>query len=640
MSLAKQLFLLISLLFLLIFAVNYVTGVNNIRGYLQTEAQIHAQDTATSLGVSLQPYIEAQNDTSLPTLINAVFDRGYYGKIILMDTAGKIIVERENPETFRIVPKWFSQLMPLQTAVAETEINRGWNIAANLSVSVHPGYAYLKLWDQAKRALLYSSAAYILSLLLLAVMLRMVLKPLALIESQAKEIGDGTFTEIDPLPWTKEIRSVAVAMNLMSEKIRQVIFSLQNRLGEAERELHTDSVTGLETRSSFDSALKQLFVSGSGGFLFLIQIDKLGEYAQSNSREGVDTFLKNFSSCIQDATAEYKDNLIFRLGGSEFALIAKSIDRNQAEQLCRGLSDGFEEFGRVSGKPGIAHIGGVAFDPLGNSQSLMSAALESYNKARLVGLNSFVVGEAGTTTYSSDQWVEFVKQSIRGEQTQIVISDSAESLSADHPGQILLEEITARVFDNDQNVLSIGTFISVAEELKLVTSFDRIILSKVINRLRSAESVHDVAVNLSFASIADPDFRSQLYSLLDENKDCAHRTVFCLTAYGAAKDLKLLLSFKELVHRLGAKLMIKRYEPRFMELETLKDFNFHYIRLARNLTENLDGDQQKRRLITTMVETGNLLGTTILAENVTDSDWNIIEDLGVHGASRRPQNTL
>ncbi len=99
------------------------------------------------------------------------------------------------------------------------------------------------------------------------------------------------------------------------------------------------------------------------------------------------------------------------------------------------------------------------------------------------------------------------------------------------------------------------------------------------------------------------------------------------------------MSFKELVHRLGAKLMIKRYEPRFMELETLKDFNFRYIRLARNLTENVDADHQKRRLIRTMVETGNLLDSIILAESVTESDWNTIEDLGVHGASRRPQAT-
>jgi len=76
MSLAKQLFLLIGVVFLLIFSVNYFTGVRNVKEYLQTEAYIHAQDTATSLGISLQPHIDNSGDTLLPTLINAVFDRG------------------------------------------------------------------------------------------------------------------------------------------------------------------------------------------------------------------------------------------------------------------------------------------------------------------------------------------------------------------------------------------------------------------------------------------------------------------------------------------------------------------------------------------------------------------------------------
>lgn len=257
MALSKQLFILISFLFLIIFAVNYVTGVNNIKNYLQTEAVIHAEDAATSLGISLQPYISDDSDTMLPTLINAAFDRGYYGSIILSKLDGTVLVERQNPKTFDVVPGWFSSLLTLETVTAAAEINDGWNLVAQVAVSVHPGYAYLKLWDQARRALLYSIAAYILSVGVLAVMLRFVLKPLQKIEHQAQAIGEGEFFTIDPLPWTKEIKSVASAMNLMSGKIKQIIDGLQSKLGEAERKLSTDAVTGLETKQSFEAALKQ-----------------------------------------------------------------------------------------------------------------------------------------------------------------------------------------------------------------------------------------------------------------------------------------------------------------------------------------------------------------------------------------------
>lgn len=634
MSLTKQLFSLISLLFLLIFSVNYFTGVNNIRNYLQTEAKIHAQDTATSLGVALQPYVEKKNDTYLPTLINVVFDRGYYSNITLKNLDNATLVERSNPMSFKIVPRWFSTIMPLDISTATTEINKGWNIVAVLSVSVNPGYGYLKLWQQAKSALLYSTLAYLFSLIALALLLRVILKPLERIENLAIRIGDGSYQTISPLPWTKEIKKVAQAMNLMSEKISQVIQSLQNRLGDAEKELHTDPVTGLESKSSFEPALKQMFVVGEKGFLFIIQIDNLGKFAKEKSRETVDTFLRDMAKYLQKTTITDQDSQVFRLNGSEFAIIAKGVGKKQAEHICKDLTAGFKELESSSGKLGIAHIGGIAFDPLGTSDTLISAAQESYKKAKLIGQNAFVIGEDGTSAHSKDEWLEFVKSNIHEGKATIAITDSAVGLQENNIEKIFLEEATAKVFDTNNDLLSIGTFISVAEEIGLVTQFDIIILKKTLEYINNFKITHDVAVNLSFSSLSDPDFRSELYNLLSEKKGQISCIVFCLTAYGAAKDLQLLDSFNKLVRRLGAKLMIKRYEPRFMPLETIKNFNFDYIRLAKLLTENIVDDKEKQTLISTMVETGNLLDTTILAEQVADSDWKLVSDLGIHGASK------
>lgn len=634
MALSKQLFILISLLFLVVFAVNYMTSVNNIRAYLQTEAKIHADDTATALGISLQPHIGDKDDTIIPTIVNAMFDRGYFGAIILTDVEDKVLLERKNPTTFSEVPSWFSSILPLETATAVAEINDGWNIAAKVMIDVHPGYAYLKLWDQAKRALIYSVAAYALSMLVLWSVLRLVLKPLQKIEQQAQAIGDGEFIAIEPLPWTKEIKSVARAMNLMSGKIGKIISSLQSKLGDAERKLTTDAVTGLDTKQTFDAALKQLFISNAGGHVFLIRIEKLAELARSKSNTEVDKFLKEFASCIKDVSADKSNISIYRLRGGEFAIIAESIDRAQAEQLCKGLADGFNELGKKAGLEGIAHIGGIAFDPLGTTESIMSAALESYNKARLVGLNSFVIGEKAAGALSKDEWAALVRSIIDEGRAEISLSDRAEGLSGEAKGKTLLEEATAKIYGAEGQEISIGTFISVAEELGLVSRFDLMILNKVIDHIRSTGISHDVGVNLSFTSIADPDFRSQLYRLIEDNKDIAGHLVFCLTAYAAARDLKLLASFKDLVRRTGTKLMIKRYEPRFMDLDLLKKFNFDYIRLARIFTQDLAVDDEKKTLITTMVETGSILNTTILAESVSPENLQQVVDLGVDGASK------
>lgn len=92
MSLSKQLLILISSLFLMIFCVNFVISVNNIRDYLEGESESHAQDTATFLGLSLSPHMIKETDPIIETMMNALFDRGYYQEIKLVNVEHKPLV--------------------------------------------------------------------------------------------------------------------------------------------------------------------------------------------------------------------------------------------------------------------------------------------------------------------------------------------------------------------------------------------------------------------------------------------------------------------------------------------------------------------------------------------------------------------
>ncbi|MBT4348475.1 MAG: GGDEF domain-containing protein, partial [Methylococcales bacterium] len=84
MSLYKQLLVLVSCLFCMIFSVNYAVSVHNTMEYLEVESKIHAQDTATSLGLSLSPHLVAEDVSVVETMMNSIFDRGYYKEINLL----------------------------------------------------------------------------------------------------------------------------------------------------------------------------------------------------------------------------------------------------------------------------------------------------------------------------------------------------------------------------------------------------------------------------------------------------------------------------------------------------------------------------------------------------------------------------
>jgi len=637
MTLSKQLMLLIAMMFLAIFALNFYISINNIKDYLQVESEITAQDTATSLGLSLSPHMYAEDDGILETMVNTIFDRGYYLEILLEGAGGKELVRKTNPKTFQEVPDWFVEWLPMETATALSEISTGWTVAGRVHVTVHPGIGYLKLWQQARKTLVYSAVALVFFLVVLVFIVRLVLIPLGRIERLALSIADGNFDTIDPLPWTAEIRNVAVSMNLMSGKIEGVIRNLNARLEEVGDRMRLDEVTGLEMRATFETEMKQRFMSDGKGFVFLVRIDELGEFASTHSNAEVDAFIKDFVGAVRKALDDRNlvGDFLYRIVGAEFILLAECEDQAAAVALCERIMEHLGELGDQVGKDNIAHVGGVPFDPQGTTASMVSAATEAYEKARLIGPNSFAINEQGSNAHDLDTWKKLVASIIDEQRFEVDFTAQAYALAEGETDTLVIEEAMARVEDHDHEPLPIGTFVSVAETIGRIHAFDMAVVRLVLEYIAASNLDHDVAVNLSFASLASNEFRSGLYDLLQQNDRAAQHLVFSVTAYGATRDLAAFRSFIDFAHRNGAKVILKRFEPRFIPMDDINKYHLDYIRLARVFTEGLGSNAEKRRLVEALKQLGELLDIHVVAEGVQDDDdYRVVREIGLTAASR------
>ncbi len=637
MTLSKQLMLLIALMFIAIFALNFYISINNIKEYLQVESEITAQDTATSLGLSLSPHMYAEDDGILETMVNTIFDRGYYLEILLENASGKELVRKTNPKTFQEVPDWFVEWLPMETATASSEISTGWTVGGVVHVTVHPGIGYLKLWQQAQKTLTYSAVALVFFLVVLVFIVRLVLIPLGRIERLALSIADGNFDRIEPLPWTTEIRNVAVSMNLMSGKIEGVIRSLNARLEEVGNRMRVDEVTGLEMRDTFETEMKQRFMADGKGFIFLLRIDELGEFASARSGAEVDAFIKEFVAAVHGAVDDLglPPDHLYRIVGSEFILIADCADHDAAEALCQRIMERLGALGEQHGKDNVAHVGGVPFDPQGTTVSMVSAATEAFEKARLIGPNSYVIGEQASNAHDLDTWKKLVAEIVDQQRFEIDFTAQAYALAEGETDLLVIEEAMARVTDRDDEPLPIGTFVSVAESVGRIHAFDMAVVRLVLEYIAARGVAHDVAVNLSFASIASNEFRAGLYDLLQENAAAAEHLVFSVTAYGATRDLAVFRSFIDFAHRNGAKVILKRFEPRFIPMDDINQYHLDYIRLARVFTEGLARDGEKRRLVEALKQLGELLDIQVVAEGVVeDDDYRVVREIGLSAASR------
>lgn len=605
-----------------------------MRSYLEGEAEIHAQDTATSLGLSLSPHLQNKADPIIETTVRAIFDRGYYQEIKLIDVENEVLVALSNNKAIEGVPDWFVEYFPMNVAIAESEISSGWNISGVIFVRVNAGYAYLKLFEQVKHSFYLSLAAFIVAIILLYIVLRITLSSLRRIDELALEITSGHFKTIDPLPWTTEVSNVAHSMNAMSMKIGKIINNLNQRLTDIGKRLHKDDLTGLYKKSSFETDMKQLLATNRDAFIFTIKIDGLNSLVKEFDRGSIDTFLKDFAQILKGASLEHGEKNIsaYRFFGSEFALLIQNTDVDQVEQIAKQLSTAFAKIGKEYQRADIAHMGIVPFNPVGSIDGLLLAANEAYEQAQIIGENGFYIRLNENEAKDMAEWKSLVFNSVDNHAYSTSFVDPIKSFKT---GEILMEEAFLKVFDKSGKPVSTGTFVSIAEKFAKAVELDKSIILKVIERIKIDSIHHSIAINLSTRTIKNSGFRSWLAGLMKQHQTISPRLVFSVSAYAVAKEVIVYKEFIDFVHKLGAKVMVKRFETRSLSPDDTKYLKPDYIRLCRDLGKGIAVEEEKSIFVETMQEISELLEISIFAENVlVEEDFNRLNEIGLVGTSR------
>ncbi len=632
MSLSKQLLLFISLIFVVIFSVNIYLSIGNIKSYLEVESEIHVQDTATSLGLSLSPHMADEHDPIIRTMMNAIFDMGYYKEMRLVNVDGEDLVKLTNPEKIQGVPEWLIKLMPMKTATAVSEINSGWNISGTIYITANPGYGYLKLYQQAKSTLKYSLFIFFGAIALLILALRFTLQSLKDIEKQANEISSGNFTTISKMPWTLEVKNVAQSMNSMSKKIGDMISRLNTKLESLSDSLKRDPLTSLLNQATFDVSLKQALSTGKPGYAAFIKFDDLADIAKDKGNKTVNNLLIDFAEVLK--ATEQSGTQAFRLYGSEFGLLLPGFDSKTILAFAESLKQNITVLGQQYEIEDLVHIGIIRFERDNDFNKLQPAMLEAYEQAKNIGLNAYFVNDDIVSSMSDVEWKQLITESIDNRTPEITLTSEAFNFADDEPQKVMTEAFTV-VKDKLGNLLSIGTFFSMAQEFKLEEALDKVIVNNIIALMESQTVQVPVTINLSMTSVISTDFHNWLQARLENTSIASNLFAFSVTAYSVAKDVTAFANFCAFIKSIGATTLLKRYSSDIIPIDMLKELHLDYVRLARDLTTDIRGNTSKAEFLELIHEVTSLLDIKLLAEGVSDdNDLAILKATGIYGVSR------
>ncbi|MBV5316179.1 MAG: EAL domain-containing protein [Desulfobulbaceae bacterium] len=642
MTLYRQLLLSTLLILLCLCTGLWIGEIKRTRDFLVNQMGTHAQDTATSLGLTLTTIAKGANIAEMKTIINALFDRGYYRIIEFRNIDGKILIERRTDLLQDEVPAWFIRLVPLSAPQATALVMHGWQQAGAVSVESHPGHAYQALWQAAQATALWFTLTGAIIALLGGLGLRLLLRPLRRIEEQAMALCDRQFYIQEQLPRTRELRRVVIAMNRMTDRIREM-FHEQVAIADTLRQLtYQDPLTATGNRRYLEAQIKAKLEgrdTAVKGFFLLFQIQDLLAINQAYGYQEGDRIIKETASIIQQACHELPESILGRMGGGDFALLLPNTD----EQTTRRITDAILEdlCQRVATETSSAtnagvYSGGVFYEQAASFGQLLTRADTALSTARYNCDHKKIeilplVDEEEKIWAGKTEWKELLDNIIAN---RSIILYSQSTVSLHDLNKTLHHEILTRVIDATGRHLPMGMFIPMAERLGLMPALDKMIIEKLLEQSVQQFYPHRIAINLSPLSLIDNDFVTWIHQQLEQCAQVGIQLNFEFPEFRMIRYGSLIREFSEVIKNQGHIVGVDHFGQGLMHFGYLKSLLPNYVKIDRAITSELLNEQSDRSFfINALCNVAHSLDIKVIVEAVeNENQWHVLSKMPLDGA--------
>ena len=504
MSLFKQLSIMLTLFLGVILASVMILNFKTASEFVQNQLYTDAKNTSHSLGLSLSKVADPDDTSTMDTMINAIFDSGYYEFIRLKDVDGKVLYERKTDVIVSDVPQWFIGIVPIQSTTASSDIMMGWSRFGTLEVRGHTGNAYRQLYSTLMELVKTFLVLGFVVFAFLYLLLSLSLKSLKRIGDQAKGIIKNQFIFEDKIPFTTEFRSVTVAMNAMVGKVKDIFEREDETLKRYHELLYKDTETKLYNRRYLVAKLPDYLQADTqfcAGVYTLFSFDELDRFKKELGYESYRSMIASFSDALNDEFSGDPHTLIARLNESDFFVVIPSKDSCEIiarlEKIMNVLRGEMVRENETVLEYFVLGCSVGNYTEKDTLKSLFSRADYSVTQAKLRQNFSIDVNVEGkdSLVLGREEWRNELLLSL--EESRILLAFQSVVNIHDGKTEVLHEEVFLRLLDQEGTIHSAGYFIPIATSLGLVDMLDRYMITQVLKYLKEQNQTTSMAVNLS-----------------------------------------------------------------------------------------------------------------------------------------------
>lgn len=490
--------------------------------------------------------------------------------------------------------------------------------------------------DKADRQLVWSSAAVLVLLLIIAIVtVTSVTAPVRRLVDATRRLASGAARTRVSRAGVRELDVLAIAFNKMAEQlqhaqgaVRAYQIELESKVDERTRELnhlaYHDPLTDLPNRRQLfvhlEGAIDRAKVDSTRLALLSIDLDNFKTINDSLGHAFGDRVLQAVSERLR-VNGLLGKSFSARLGGDEFTVVCEDVQGvGDVENLCAQVLEEFHRPLSVHGRElriSVSVGASIYPDHAGDAHALLRAADTALFRAKELGRNGWSVFvpqllEAASSRFKVEQSLRRAVE--RGEFELVYQPEVCFETMETHIVEALL-----RWRQPDGNVVAPADFFEVAEQTGLISDISDWALRSAIEAAAFWQNGPwpraKVAVNISSQQFLDGHFVERLESLLNRHGLPAE----CLEIELTENVLQTGPTTIAALHRLrelGVSIALDDFGTGYSSLTSLERLPLTRVKIDRGLIGSLDTSARSPAIVRSIVGLCHSLGLQVTAEGV------------------------
>ena len=484
-------------------------------------------------------------------------------------------------------------------------------------------------------------------------------KPLRQLTKAASAIAAGESNVEMPVDGTGEVGVLGKTLAEMTTRLKASIGTLESSVSERTSELRAalqklektseqlkhradhDELTGLWNRRGFseelESRLAKHQIEEGPAHLMILDLDRFKVVNDTCGHAEGDRLLCEIAAAILSCLGS--NDLFARIGGDEFAVLLPSRSNDEATVVAEKILEEVQNYEfysdsdvfKIGVSIGLVSINDVDVD-INEVQQLADTACYAAKKAgrnrvHIAGTNDLVEEHRGEM-----RWVQRMYEAMDNDLFALFGQQIQPLDGSNDQGYV---EVLLRLRDETSNQLIVpDAFLPAAERFGMMHEIDMWVVSKLIESLQqnqedSSQQRRRFFVNLSGASLGDPEFCERLLDLMRESEFPAGTINFEVTETVVIRSMGVAKALIDELRDLGCKIALDDFGSGVSSLMYVKELQVDYLKIDGSFIQGVAKDEVDNIFVKSVIDIAHLSGMKTIAEYVENEEVKkIVKSLG------------